>query len=192
MPRHSARYSTELLAHGVAVPPGLHPFAAALNHVLAQNAWAQAKLAPFAGKLFQLKLPPAAFTFALDESGFVQPAKGAPEVTLTATPSGFLRYLSSEPRDLGLITIEGNTKFGVALRELLSQLTWEAEEDLSHLFGDVFAHRIAGMAKHFFTWQAQSLKHFGTAASEYFTEEQPLLAKPRQVEPPYGLNGPVR
>lgn len=159
----------------------MHPFAAAFNHVLAQNAWSQAKLVPFAGKLFQLKLPPAVLTFALDESGLVQEAKGAPEATLVATPSSFLRFLTGKPRDPTLITIEGNIEFGAALREILTQLTWEAEEDLSRLFGDVLAHRIAGLSKSFFTWQEQSLKRFAITSSEYFTEEQPLLAKPRHV-----------
>ena len=159
----------------------MHPFAAAFNHVLAQNAWSQAKLVPFAGKLFQLKLLPAVLTFALDESGLVQEAKGVPAATLSATPSSFLRFLTGKPRDLNLITIEGDIEFGAALREILSQLTWEAEEDLSRLFGDVLAHRIAGLSKSLFTWQAQSLKSFAITSSEYFTEEQPLLAKPRNV-----------
>ena len=159
----------------------MHPLADAFNHVLAQNAWSQAKLVPFAGKLFQLKLLPAVLTFALDESGLVQEAKGVPEATLSATPSSFLRFLTGKPRDLHLITIEGDIEFGAALREILSQLTWEAEEDLSRLFGDVLAHRIAGLSKSLFTWQAQSLKRFAITSREYFTDEQPLLAKPRHV-----------
>jgi len=158
------------------------PFAAAFNHVLAQNTWAQAKLAPFAGKLFQLRLLPAVLNFSLDASGLVRQATGGtPDATLVATPTGFLRYLTVEPRDPNLIAIEGDAEFGAALREILSQLTWEAEEDLSRLFGDVLAHRIAGFAKNWFTWREQSIKGFALGASEYFTEEQPLLAKPRHL-----------
>ena len=154
----------------------------ALNHLLAQNAWARVKLAPFAGKLFQLRLPPAVLNFSLDASGFVQQATGGtPDATLVATPTGFLRYLAVEPRDPNLITIEGDAEFGAALREILSQLTWEAEEDLSRLFGDVLAHRIAGFARSWFTWREQSFKNLALGASEYFTEEQPLLAKPRHL-----------
>ncbi|OFZ68264.1 MAG: hypothetical protein A2Z01_03195 [Betaproteobacteria bacterium RBG_16_58_11] len=160
----------------------MSPFAAAFNHVLAQNAWAREKLAPFAGKQFQLRLPPAVLNFSLDASGHVQQATGGtPDATLLATPTGFLRYLTVEPRDPTLITIEGDAEFGAALREILSQLTWEAEEDLSRLFGDVLAHRIAGFAKTWFTWREQSIKRFALSASEYFTEEQALLAKPRHL-----------
>lgn len=151
--------------------------------MLAQNAWAQEKLAPFAGKTFQLRLPPAVFNFTLDAAGGVRPAAtDTPDATLVATPSGFLRYLSVEPRDPALITIEGDAEFGAALREILSQLTWEAEEDLSRLFGDVLAHRITDLAQNWFAWGEQSFKRFALSASEYLTEEQPMLAKPRQLE----------
>ncbi|MDP1681182.1 MAG: hypothetical protein Q8L39_05345 [Burkholderiales bacterium] len=160
----------------------MSPFAAAFNHVLTQNAWAQEKLALFAGKLFQLRLPPAVLNFSLDATGSVRQATGGtPDATLVATPTGFLRYLAVDPRDPNLIAIEGDVEFGAALREILSQLTWEAEEDLSRLFGDVLAHRIAGFAKNWFTWREQSFKNLALGASEYFTEEQPLLAKPNQL-----------
>ena len=97
----------------------MRPFAAAFNHVLAQNAWAQAKLAPYAGKTFQLRLLPAVSNLTLDASGTVRPATGGmPDATLIATPSGFLRYLSVEPRDLNLIAIEGDAEFGAALFDL--------------------------------------------------------------------------
>lgn len=112
----------------------------------------------------------------------MRPAEAAtPDATLAATPSGFLRYLSVEPRDPDLIAIEGDAEFGAALREVLSQLTWEAEEDLSRIVGDVLAHRIAGFAQNWLAWGEQSLKRFALSTSEYFTEEQALLAKPRHL-----------
>ena len=158
------------------------PFAAAFNHVLAQNAWAQAKLAPFAGKQFQLSIAPARLNFLIDASGSVQAVEAAvPDATLSTTPSALLRYLSAAPRDLTLIAIEGDAAFGAALREIMGQLSWEAEEDLSRVVGDVLAHRIAGVAKHWFAWQEQAVKRFALSATEYWTEEQPLLAKPNQL-----------
>ena len=157
----------------------MRPFVAAFNHVLAQNAWAQAQLSPYTGKTFQLRLLPAAFNLTLDASGAVRQAtEGMPDVTLIATPSGFLRYLSTQPRDVNLIHIEGDAEFGAALRDILSQITWEAEEDLSHLVGDVLAHRITGFAKNWLSWRERSVKAFALSASEYFNEEQALLAKP--------------
>lgn len=37
------------------------------------------------------------------------------------------------------------------------------------------------MTKHWFAWQEQAVKRFALSATEYLTEEQPLLAKPNQL-----------
>ena len=158
------------------------PFAAAFNHLLAQNTWAQEKLAPFNGKVFQLRLTPATLTFTVEAAGtLVSTHAAVPDTVLSTTPAALLRYISTTPRDLDLIAIEGDLPFGTALREIMSQLTWEAEEDLSRVVGDVLAHRLLGFARDWTAWRKQSAANFAHAAAEYVTEEQPLLAKPRHV-----------
>ena len=158
------------------------PFAAVFNHLLTQNPWAWEKLAPFAGKVFQLRLSPVTLTFAIDASGRISANDTAlPDTVLSITPSALLRYVSTAPRDINLIAIEGDMLFGTVLREIISQLTWEAEEDLSHLFGDVLAHRLMGFAQGWTAWHKQSALNFAHAAAEYVTEEQALLAKPRHI-----------
>jgi len=156
--------------------------ASTLNHLLAQNTWAQQKLTPFAGKVFQLRLPPATLTFTLGASGTVTSSNGAlPDTVLSTTPTALLRYISTTPRDLGLIAVAGDMPFGTVLREIMSQLNWEAEEDLSRVVGDVLAHRLMGFAHSWTAWRKQSAANFAHAAAEYVTEEQPLLAKPRHI-----------
>ena len=159
------------------------PFAIAFNHLLTQNAWAREKLACYADKAFQLRLPPVTLTFVIDPGGTVKTAGTAvPETTLTLTPSALLRYISTAPHDTKLIEVEGDLSFGNALREIMPQLTWEAEEDLSRLFGDVIAHRMAGTARDLWAWRKQTALNFAHAAAEYLTEEQPLIAKPRHLK----------
>lgn len=158
------------------------PFAAAFNHLLAQNPWAQEKLAPFAGKVFQLRLAPATLTFTLGANGTLMSTNAAlPDTVLSITPTALLRYVSSTPRNLELIAVAGDMSFGMALREIISQLNWEAEEDLSRVVGDVLAHRLMGFAHGWAAWRKQSAANFAHAAAEYVTEEQPLLAKPRHI-----------
>ena len=158
------------------------PFAAAFNHLLAQNAWAQEKLVPFAGKVFQLRLAPATLTFTLGASGAVTSTNAAlPDTVLSTTPTALLRYINTRPRDLSLIAVAGDMPFGTVLREIISRLNWEAEEDLSRVVGDVLAHRLMGFAHGWMAWRKQSAANFAHAAVEYVTEEQPLLAKPRHI-----------
>ncbi|MBI5108226.1 MAG: hypothetical protein HZA62_05720, partial [Rhodocyclales bacterium] len=58
---------------------------------------------------------------------------------------------------------------------------WDAEEDLSRLVGDVAAHRIVKGGQEFAAWQQQAAQNFAANLAEYFTEEQPLIAKQADI-----------
>jgi ubiquinone biosynthesis protein UbiJ len=158
--------------------------ATTLNHVLAQNAWAMQRLAPLAGKTFALQAAPLpAITFTIQADGQVKSAApGAPAAaTLSATPDALLRYFTVAPHDPNLIRILGDHALGAEIGHVLAHISWEAEEDLSRLFGDVIAHRLFGFARHWVEWRKQSALSLVTAASEYFTEERPLIAKRSRI-----------
>ena len=159
--------------------------AASFNHLLAQNAWAQQRLAPLAGKSFAVHaapLPALTFTILLD--GQVQDAAFGvqADATLGATSDTLLRYLTQKPRDTSLLRITGDRQFGAEIGDILAHLSWEAEEDLSRVVGDVMAHRMADLARSLWAWQKQSALNVAAAASEYFTEERPLIAKRMHIE----------
>ena len=56
------------------------------------------------------------------------------------------------------------------------------EEDLAVLFGDIAAHRMAQTARNLDRWRAQSLDGLAHSFAEYWTEEQPLIARAGDVE----------
>jgi ubiquinone biosynthesis protein UbiJ len=153
--------------------------ASTLNHILAQNAWATQRLAPLAGKTFAVQAAPLpALGFTIQADGTLHSAlPGAPpETTLSATPDALLRYFTVKPHDPSLIHIAGDRELGAEIGHVLAHISWEAEEDLSRVFGDVIAHRLTGFARNWFEWRKQAALSFVTAASEYFTEERPLIA----------------
>ena len=156
-----------------------NPLTAALQHILKQNPWAQAKLSPFAGKIFTLRLPPLAMQFAIQPDGNVNKAEAdaATAATLEISPAALVRYLSSTPRDSSLLTLSGDADLGIALREVFTQMNWEAEEDLSHILGDVLAHRVAGAARGFAHWGKRSAEQLAEACAEYLSEDRPVLVK---------------
>ena len=154
--------------------------AATLNHVLAQNAWATQRLAPLAGKTFALHpapLPALGFTIQADGTLHSALPGVQADATLSATLDALLRYFTVELHDSALIRITGDTQLGTEIGHVLAHISWEAEEDLSRVFGDVIAHRLAGFARGWFDWRKQAALSLVTAASEYFTEERPLIAK---------------
>ena len=159
--------------------------ATTFNHVLAQNTWALQRLLPLVGKTFTVQAAPLpTLTFTIQPDGHITDAapETIAEATLSATPDALLRYFSMEPRDPSLIHITGDTQFGAEIGQILAHITWEAEEDLSRLFGDIIAHRMAGFGRGLWEWRKQSALHWAAAASEYFTEERPLIAKRSHIE----------
>lgn len=161
----------------------MHPFARILNHLLKQNPWAQMKLAPFAGKTFVFHLSPIALHFTLESNGSVAAASPLPaDASLRITPAGFLRFIASPVRDPQLLTIEGDLELVGVLRQVFSQLNWEAEEDLSRVLGDVLAHRVAGAARGLAQWGKEAVEHMTQAGAEYFSEERAVLVSMRELE----------
>lgn len=169
--------------------------AATLNHVLAQNAWAMQRLTPLAGKTFAVQaapLPALAFTVQPDGSVKDAASDAVADATLSATPDALLRYFTVEPRDPNLIRISGDAQFGEKIGHVLAHISWEAEEDLSRLFGDVIAHRLAGFARGWWDWRKDGVLSLVTATTEYFTEERPLIAKRSHMEQFWREVGDVR
>ncbi|MBN9127941.1 MAG: ubiquinone biosynthesis protein, partial [Nitrosospira sp.] len=52
------------------------------------------------------------------------------------------------------------------------------EEDLSRIMGDVLAHRVVRTGDNLIQWQKGVLHNLLQTMTEYWTEEQPVLAKP--------------
>lgn len=159
------------------------PLLAAINHLLGQAAWAREKLVPFAGHAAQIKLPPFEAAFLIGGDGFL--ANPAPEADLevsialpAATP---LLALQGKEAVMRAARIEGSAEFAQTLAFVIRNLRWDAEEDLSGVFGDIAAHRIVSGAREFAAWQQQAAQNFAENLAEYFTEEQPMIARQADI-----------
>ena len=75
----------------------------------------------------------------------------------------------------------GDTDFAAAINHLVRYLRWDVEEDLSRLFGDVAAHRMAETGRSFRRWGEQTAQHAGRSLAGYWTEEDPLIASSHEV-----------
>ncbi len=159
------------------------PLLAAINHLLGQAAWAREKLVPFAGHAAQIKLPPFEAAFLIGADGFL--AVPAPEADLevsislpAATP---LLALQGKDAVMRAARIEGSAEFAEALGFVIRNLRWDAEEDLSRVFGDIAAHRIVAGTREFAGWQQLAAQNFAENIAEYITEEQPLIARQADI-----------
>jgi len=50
------------------------------------------------------------------------------------------------------------------------------------VFGDIIAHRLASSSNALAAWQREAVLRLAENLAEYWTEEQPLLARPADVE----------
>jgi len=80
------------------------------------------------------------------------------------------------------VEIEGSADLASAVDHLFRNLTWDFEEDLSKVFGDIIAHRLASSGRALAAWQRDAALRLAENLVEYWTEEQPLLARPADVD----------
>jgi len=118
------------------------------------------------------------------DSGEVAPAAAdaAPAATVKIAPGLMLRLAARDERAWREIDIAGDTDFASAIHHVTRNLRWDVEEDLSRVFGDVAAHRMAETGRTLQRWGEQAAENTARAFAEYWTEEQPLIAGARDLE----------
>ena len=157
--------------------------AAAINYVLRGAAWARDELARHAGKTARFDLVPFVFSVTVLDSGEVAPAAGAtPAVTCVLTPGLMLRLAARDESAWKEVDVAGDTDFAATVHQLARHLRWDVEEDLSRIFGDIAAHRMAETGRAFLRWGERSFENTARSFAEYWTEEQPLVASARAVK----------
>lgn len=156
------------------------PSAAALNHLLAQNSWAQQRLLRHAGKTVRFHIAPFSFAYLILSDGTLQATDKASDVdaTLQLAPSLVPRLLAKDDAALKSIISLGDAGLLADLFYLSRNLRWDMAEDLSRVTGDIVAERIVATLRDVHTQLGGAVFNFSQAAAEYWTEEQPLLTKP--------------
>ena len=164
-----------------ALPP---PLLAAFNHLLAQAPWARERLRPYAGRTARFTLPPLAGAFGIDPEGHVAAPPASCEVAdVTIHLPAAAPLLALQGLDVLMrgVRLEGAVDFAESLGFVLKHLRWDAEEDLSRVVGDIAAHRIVGGAQQFVAWQQDAARKLAGNLAEYFTEEDPLIARRDEI-----------
>jgi ubiquinone biosynthesis accessory factor UbiJ len=158
---------------------------AGLNHLLAQQPWAAERLAAFGGQSVRFRCRPFPdLCIRILGNGLLDRASadGAADLTVTLRPAALPLLLARDEGALKQVEIEGSAELASAVQYLFGHLAWDAEEDLSRLLGDVVAHRLVSEGRAFAAWQRDAAARLGQNLAEYWTEEQPLLARPSDLE----------
>ncbi len=159
-----------------------------LQHLLSQNTWAFAALLPFSGKSVQFVIGPVSTRLVILENGNL--CLGADsnnqdqtaDATVTMSPSVALRLMARDVSAKMLINITGDTHLASELSHVLQNISWDYEEDLSQLTGDITANKLGQWGREAVIGIKKKSINMAEMVSEYWQEEQPLIAKKRHVE----------
>ena len=154
---------------------------APLNHLLQGESWALRRLQDCAGKTARFRLPPFIdLALTVQAGGEVSAAASdSPcDAIFTIDPALFPRLLASNAEAYQEIRISGDSAFADEILQIGKNLRWDVEEDLSRVIGDVLAHRVVRAGDNLIQWQKGVFHNLLQTMAEYWTEEQPLLAKP--------------
>jgi ubiquinone biosynthesis protein UbiJ len=131
--------------------PASRVVVAMLNHLFNQAAWARNRLRPHAGRSARLDLHPFVVDFVVNEKGFIAASSPAsPEVSLSLPLDQIVKAISAGNGIETLMAqaqISGSADLAEALGFVFRHLRWDIGEDLSHVVGDIAAHRIVSAWK---------------------------------------------
>jgi ubiquinone biosynthesis protein UbiJ len=161
-----------------------HPATAALNHVLRSTPVAMERLRRHAGRTAAFQLGPVTLAFTIQTTGEVTHAlPGAPrDLEVRLSPFLLPRLAAHDEAAYREIEMKGDMELAHEVSFLARHLTWDYEEDLSKVVGDIAAHRMAQGARGLARWTREAGWRTAQGAAEYWTEESPLIASRVKVE----------
>lgn len=149
---------------------------AVLNRLLAREAWAREKLAPFAGRVARIEALPFMLALGIAEGGTFTAAGGEPHVHIEVD-SLQLPLAAFDPQALKRnLRVSGDAEFAQALGTVLENLKPEPEEELARFVGDAAAVRIVGLLRALATQIKHGGERLAATAADYLVAENPLLA----------------
>lgn len=155
-----------------------------INRLLRANAWALERLRPHASKSALFACAPFELHVTVLDSGELAPARMETEadVTIRVSPGLMLRIAARDEAAWRDAQVSGDTELAAAIDYVRRNLEWDFEEDLSRVFGDIAAHRLANAVRELDRWGRGAALNIAHAFAEYSTYEKPLVANARAVE----------
>lgn len=166
------------------------PLEVAINHVLALDPDAPARLAPLAGKTLAVDLRGVGLTgyflFTRDRVNVLGELAGEPDARIVGTPLSLAKVALAEsgPQSLfgGDVELRGDLDVARRAKVVLDSLDIDWEEQLARATGDVIAHRIGSAVRGALGWGKSVLSTLGQDVTEYLQEETRTLPDGVQVQ----------
>ncbi|RMD71632.1 MAG: sterol-binding protein [Gammaproteobacteria bacterium] len=166
----------------------LAPIAFAFNRALALDPDARRAVGGLAGKVIAIELKGLGLTFyavpGLDGISLTDTPPKAPDTWLRGTPLALLRLRmgSAKPLFEGEVEITGDVALGQRFKAILDGMTFDWEEALSRVTGDVIAHQAGNAVRTAAGWGQQAADALARHLADYLKGELGLLPQREEVE----------
>ena len=160
------------------------PALAAINHLLAQEAWARDALALHAGKQACIDTGHLQLAARVTHDGMLEPGglEDTASVTIHVKLGDLPLIAQNRERAFSYVKIEGDAEFANAISQLAKGLRWEAAHDLERVVGPLAAQRLATGARDALAALTGSGRKLAGSVAEYLLEERAVLARPALVD----------
>lgn len=159
---------------------------AAINHLIAQESWAQKIIEKHVGKSISIELPLGQFAVIIVPAGFSNAAleeEISPNVSLEVAGQAAVEFLSGgKSAAAKYVRISGDVDLAQDLSNLASNLRWEAEEDLAKFIGDAPAHRVGIEAKKALDAGKRASKDLRGGIRDYLVHEKKAVLDVSEFE----------
>ncbi len=159
---------------------------APLNHVLQGNHWARERLGQHAGHSLRLSAEPFVLDCTLNSSGLFEPSTvehAEPEVIISLPLSALPSLAVNQGQNaMSVVKLTGNAELAETVGFVLRNLSWDIEEDLSRVVGDMAAHRIVSSARTVPPLARRGAESLAGNVREYLVDEAPLLVARNQLD----------
>lgn len=155
-----------------------------IQHLISQNYWANAILLPFSGKSVQFNVGLISTSLVILENGSLAMAgeTNIADATVTISPSLLIRLMAKDEAAKMQINVEGDSHLASELAKVFTHMRWDYEDDLSKLIGDIPANKVGNFAREAAHSMKETSINLANMLSEYWQEENPIIAKKCQVE----------
>ena len=153
-----------------------------INHLLSHNDWMQSKLVFYKNKTINISISEYEFFFKIQDNGQLEIVDRPEKVdcTIKLTMNELInQFINGKNRK---ISIEGDLELAKEISEILKQIEWDIEEDLSKYIGDIPAVHSTRLIKKFFNSSKNNINNLSSSLFEYWEEENKILAKKNHVD----------
>lgn len=167
------------------------PLVKLFNRVLSDYPLARDRLRAHAGKTVAAKVGPLDMVMRVSDHGEMEMVgeggvrgenQAVPDVSFQIPLALLPRLARGDESAFSEVVFTGDSELAATFSMVARNVEWDIEEDLSHLVGDIAAHRIVGTAKSFGGWTQDANARLMANLAEYLTEERRSFITRRELE----------